>query len=174
MAENTAPKRRTSAKAIQARKAAAELAAQFQAAEATRLDIAAQRMLLDQQITESEEETERQVAKLRARREKLTAQKRATAERLVVRMLDTGVSQAEAAQRFGITVDQVRTAKANVEQRAAAEQQSVEDGDGADSASTGASTGDAAGAGSATLPQQQNGQQDSAAAGVTQPPGSAV
>ncbi|PBC72376.1 hypothetical protein BX261_7249 [Streptomyces sp. 2321.6] len=177
MAEN-APKKRKSAKAIQARKAAAELAAQFQAAEAARLDIAAQRMLLDQQITEFEEETERQVEALRARREKLTAEKRATAERLVVKMLDTGVNQAEAAQRLGITVDQVRTAKASVDQRAvaaaAAEQQSANDADGADSSSTGAGAGDAAGAGSATLPQQQNGQQESAAAGVTQPPGSAV
>ncbi|MFF9482988.1 hypothetical protein [Streptomyces sp. NPDC014733] len=174
MAETPARKKRQSSRAIQARKAAAERAAAFQAAEAARLDIATQLTLLEQQIADLEDETERQVEALRARREKLAASKRTEADQLVVAMLSSGVNQTEAAQRLGITVDQVRAAKANVEQRSAAERQSTENADGADSASTDAGAADAAGAGSATLPQQQNGQQEPAATGVTQPPGSAA
>lgn len=172
MAEGTTPKKRRSAKEIQARKEAALLAAQFQVAEAERLDIAAQLVLVHQQIIDAEAETERQLDKLRQRRAKVTEEKRAAAERLVVKMLDTGVSQAEAAQRLGITIDQVRTAKTNVEQRAlaaAAVQRSATDADESDAT---AAENDMATAASATLPQQQSGQLEAAAAGATQPPGS--
>ncbi|MFL4496514.1 hypothetical protein ACJ6WD_35530 [Streptomyces sp. VTCC 41912] len=172
VAEGTTPKKRRSAKEIQARKEAALLAAQFQVAEAERLDIAAQLVLVHQQIIDAEAETERQLDKLRQRRAKVTEEKRAAAERLVVKMLDTGVSQAEAAQRLGITIDQVRTAKTNVEQRAlaaAAVQRSATDADESDAT---AAENDMATAASATLPQQQSGQLEAAAAGATQPPGS--
>ncbi|MEU7222312.1 hypothetical protein [Streptomyces chrestomyceticus] len=173
MAEQATPKKRKSAKAVEARKAAALRAAKFQQAEAQRLEIAADLELARAEIEAFEEETERQVRKLRERREKLLTDKRAAADRLVVKMLDTGVPQAEAAQRLGLGVDQVRTAKTNHEELLLRHLQAKEDQQHSPDEAPGVADGPDAG-GAATIPQQTVREESrEAAAGGTQPPGSA-
>ncbi|MEV8107314.1 hypothetical protein [Streptomyces sp. NPDC088135] len=112
-------RQRRSSRAVQAREAAREKAARFREQEDERLRIAQETILLQDEIDEFDEETERLVAELRERRDGQLVVKRQKLEALVVDMLDTEIPTQQAAERLGMTVGQVRAAKRSFEQAVA-------------------------------------------------------
>ncbi|GHH54931.1 hypothetical protein [Streptomyces candidus] len=113
-------KQRRSSRAVQARETAREKAARFRAQEDERLRIAEKAILLQEEIETFDEETERRIAKLREERDGQLVQKREQIDALVVEMLDTDVHAQQAAERLGMSVAQVRTAKRNFDKTVAA------------------------------------------------------
>jgi len=61
-------------------------------------------------VDATNDETEREIVKLRERAEQQTRKARDDAERVVARMLDAGASPTEVAARLGITAREVRKA----------------------------------------------------------------
>ncbi|WP_241844769.1 hypothetical protein [Streptomyces silvensis] len=115
-----AERQRRSSRAVQAREAAREKAARFVKQEEERVRIAGDAILLQEEIDDFDAETERRVAKLREERDAQLAEKREKFDALVVEMLDTEIPAQQAAERLGISVGQVRTAKRNFDQAVAA------------------------------------------------------
>ncbi|WP_229377169.1 helix-turn-helix domain-containing protein [Streptomyces spirodelae] len=113
-------KQRRSSRAVQAREAAREKAARFVQQEEERLRIAGEAILLQEEIDDFDEETQRRVAKLREERDAQLVEKRQKFDALVVEMLDTEIPAQQVAERLGISVSQVRTAKRNFDQAVAA------------------------------------------------------
>ncbi|MFD8387472.1 hypothetical protein ACFV2X_54920 [Streptomyces sp. NPDC059679] len=127
-------KQRRSSRAVQAREAAREKAARFVQQEEERLRIAGEAILLQEEIDDFDEETERRVAKLREERDAQLVEKREKFDALVVEMLDTEIPAQQVAERLGISVGQVRTAKRNFDQAVAAlAEQSTDESAGAES-----------------------------------------
>ncbi|WP_309053356.1 hypothetical protein [Streptomyces sp.] len=112
------PQRRS--KAVLAREAAREKAARFRELEDERLRIAEAAILIQEEIDDFDEETERRVAKLREERNSQLVEKRQKLDALVVEMLDTEIPAQEASERLGMSVGQVRAAKKSFEQTVAA------------------------------------------------------
>lgn len=112
------PQRRS--KAVLAREAAREKAARFRELEDERLRIAESAILIQEEIDDFDEETERRVAKLREERNSQLGEKRQKLDALVVEMLDTEIPAQEASERLGMSVGQVRAAKRSFEQTVAA------------------------------------------------------
>ncbi|MFF2928122.1 hypothetical protein ACFVTP_38015 [Streptomyces celluloflavus] len=112
------PQRRS--KAVLAREAAREKAARFRELEDERLRIAEAAILIQEEIDDFDEETERRVAKLREERNSQLGEKRQKLDALVVEMLDTEIPAQEASERLGMSVGQVRAAKKSFEQTVAA------------------------------------------------------
>ncbi|MFE2529921.1 hypothetical protein ACFXEL_37485 [Streptomyces sp. NPDC059382] len=112
------PQRRS--KAVLAREAAREKAARFLELEDERLRIAESAILIQEEIDDFDEETERRVAKLREERNSQLGEKRQKLDALVVEMLDTEIPAQEASERLGMSVGQVRAAKRSFEQTVAA------------------------------------------------------
>ncbi|MEU3218731.1 hypothetical protein [Streptomyces sp. NPDC006971] len=112
------PQRRS--KAVLAREAAREKAARFREQEDERLRIAESAILIQEEIDDFDEETERRVAKLREERNSQLVEKRQKLDALVVEMLDTEIAAQEASERLGMSVGQVRAAKKSFEQTVAA------------------------------------------------------
>ncbi|MFH8642083.1 hypothetical protein [Streptomyces goshikiensis] len=112
------PQRRS--KAVLAREAAREKAARFRELEDERLRIAEAAILMQEDIDDFDEETERRVAKLREERNSQLGEKRQKLDALVVEMLDTEIPAQEASERLGMSVGQVRAAKKSFEQTVAA------------------------------------------------------
>ena len=188
-------KQRRGSRAVQAREAAREKAARFVKQEEERIRIAGEAILLQEEIDDFDEETERRVAKLREERNAQLVEKRQRFDALVVEMLDTEIPAQQVAERLGISVGQVRTAKRNFDQAVAAlaEQGADEPAGAAPSEAAGepvgseseASTPDAAAApqpaaaaynvpppgGPVSLPAQDGSPEN--AEGATLPPGSA-
>ncbi|MFI7396176.1 hypothetical protein [Streptomyces tendae] len=113
-------KPRRSSRAVQAREAARERNARFRELEDERLRIAEAAILIQDEIADFDEETERRVAKLREERNSQLIEKRQQLDALVVEMLDTEVPAQEASERLGMSVGQVRAAKKSFEQTVAA------------------------------------------------------
>ncbi|MER6256259.1 hypothetical protein ABT224_33410 [Streptomyces sp. NPDC001584] len=113
-------KPRRSSKAVQAREAARAKAARFRELEDQRLRLAESAILIQEEIDDFDEETERRVAKLREERNGQLVEKRQRLDALVVEMLDTEIPAQEAAERLGMSVNQVRTAKRSFESTVAA------------------------------------------------------
>ncbi|MFD3890443.1 hypothetical protein [Streptomyces microflavus] len=111
------PQRRS--KAVLAREAAREKAARFRELEDERLRIAESAILIQEEIDDFDEETERRVAKLREERNSQLGEKRQKLDALVVEMLDTEIPAQEVAERLGMSVGQVRAAKKSFEQMVA-------------------------------------------------------
>ncbi len=107
-------------KQVQARESAREKAARFLAREEERLRIAEEAILLQEEIADFDEETERRVAKLREERNAQLAMKRQKFDAFVVDMLDTEIPAEQVAERLGMKVGQVRAAKRNFDQAVAA------------------------------------------------------
>ncbi|MFE4264531.1 hypothetical protein [Streptomyces sp. NPDC056883] len=112
------PQRRS--KAVLAREAAREKAARFRELEDERLRIAEAAILIQEEIDDFDEETERRVAKLREERNSQLGEKRQKLDALVVEMLDTEIPAQEVSERLGMSVGQVRVAKRSFEQTVAA------------------------------------------------------
>ncbi|WP_329492571.1 hypothetical protein OG618_37915 (plasmid) [Kitasatospora sp. NBC_01246] len=170
MAENRGT-RQLSARGA-ARLRAAELAEQFEQAAARRRQLAADVLVAQVELEEHSAETERRAAKLLAEakqraaklREERASQadvKRARLDALVVELLDTGVTPKEAADRLGMTPAEVRQAKKNHDAAKAA-------------APAAAADPAPAGAGSATVPSQQDGEPAEQDLALTDGPGSAA
>ncbi|MFI8944159.1 hypothetical protein [Streptomyces syringium] len=113
-------KPRRSSKAVQAREAARAKAARFRELEDERLRIAEAAILIQEEIDDFDEETERRVAKLREERGGQLVEKRQKLEALVVDMLDTEIPAQEVSERLGMSVGQVRAAKRSFELAVAA------------------------------------------------------
>lgn len=113
-------KPRRSSKAVQAREAARAKAARFRELEDERLRIAELAILIQEEIDEFDEETERRVAKLREERSTQLVEKRQKLDALVVEMIDTEIPAQEASERLGMSVGQVRAAKKSFDQTVAA------------------------------------------------------
>ncbi|MFE9406795.1 hypothetical protein ACFYNY_34370 [Streptomyces sp. NPDC006530] len=112
------PQRRS--KAVLAREAAREKAARFRELENERLRIAESAILIQDEIEDFDEETERRVAKLREDRNSQLVEKRQALDALVVEMLDTEIPAQEVSERLGMSLGQVRASKRSFELTVAA------------------------------------------------------
>ncbi|WP_223206524.1 hypothetical protein [Streptomyces xanthii] len=164
-------KQRRGSRAVQAREAAREKAARFVKQEEERLRIAGEAILLQEEIDDFDEETERRVAKLREERNGQLVEKRERFDALVVEMLDTEIPAQQVAERLGISVGQVRTAKRNFDQAVAAvAEQGADESAGAEQAEAPAESDRAA----ASTPDAAAASQSAAAAYNFPPPGGPV
>ncbi|MFH8886572.1 hypothetical protein [Streptomyces californicus] len=120
-------KLRRSSRAVQAREVAREKAARFRELEDERLRIAESAILIQEEIDDFDEETERRVAKLREERNSQLTEKRQRLDALVVEMIDTEIPAQEVSERLGMSVSQVRAAKKSFEQTVAAVADQLDD-----------------------------------------------
>ncbi|RPK32392.1 hypothetical protein EES39_38560 [Streptomyces sp. ADI92-24] len=185
-----AQKQRRSSRAVQARGTAREKAARFREQEDERLRIAEKAILLQEEIDDFDEETERRVTELREGRKGQLVGKREQLNSLVVEMLDTDIPAQQASERLGMSVTQVRASKRSFDLAVAAlAEQSTDDATVPESAPAtapadgegGAAPSDTGGApaaynfpppgGAVTVPAQDGSPENAEAA--TLPPGSA-
>ena len=101
---------RKSAKQTDARRRAREKAAQFRELQDTLEQLATDYFVAVDSVDETNEETEREIAKLREQAEQQTQKARHEADRVIVRMVAAGASAAEVAARLGVTPREVRRA----------------------------------------------------------------
>lgn len=101
---------RKSAKQTDARRRAREKAAQFRELQDTLEQLATDYFVAVDSVDETNEETEREIAKLRERAEQQTQKARDEAEQVIVRMVAAGASAAEVAARLGVTPREVKKA----------------------------------------------------------------
>lgn len=101
---------RKSAKQTDARRRAREKAAQFRELQDTLEQLATDYFVAVDSVDETNEETEREIAKLRERAEQQTQKARDEADQVIVRMVAAGASAAEVAARLGVTPREVRRA----------------------------------------------------------------
>jgi predicted transcriptional regulator len=99
---------RKSAKQTDARRRAREKAAQFRELQDTLEQLATDYFVATDSIDETNEEVERELAKLRERAEKQSQKSRDEADRVIVRMVGAGASVSEVAARLGVQVRDVR------------------------------------------------------------------
>lgn len=99
---------RKSAKQTDARRRAREKAAQFRELQDTLEQLATDYFVATDSIEETNEEVEREIAKLRERAEKQSQKSRDEADRVIVRMVDAGASTSEVAARLGVQMRDVR------------------------------------------------------------------
>jgi len=104
---------RKSAKQTDARRRAREKAAQFRELQDTLEQLATDYFVAIDSVEETNEEAEREIAKLRERAEKQSQKSRDEADRVIIRMIGAGASVGEVAERLGVQVRDVkRVAKA--------------------------------------------------------------
>lgn len=101
---------RKSAKQTDARRRAREKAAQFRELQDTLEQLATDYFVAVDSVDETNEETEREIAKLRKRAEQQTQKARDVGDQVIVRMVAAGASAAEVAARLGVTSREVRRA----------------------------------------------------------------
>ncbi|QIS40484.1 hypothetical protein GW571_14595 (plasmid) [Clavibacter capsici] len=101
---------RKSAKQTDARRRAREMAAQFRELQDKLEQLAADYIVAIDSVEATNDETEREIAKLRERAEQQTRKARDDAEQVIARMIDAGASPAEVAARLGITTREVKKA----------------------------------------------------------------
>ncbi|ALD14452.1 hypothetical protein AES38_15405 (plasmid) [Clavibacter capsici] len=86
------------------------MAAQFRELQDKLEQLAADYFVAIDSVEATNEETEREIAKLRERAEQQTRKARDDAEQVIARMIDAGASPAEVAARLGITTREVKKA----------------------------------------------------------------
>ena len=101
---------RKSAKQTDARRRAREKAAQFRELQDKLEQLATDYFVSVDSVEETNEETEREIAKLRERAEQQTQKARDEADQVIVRMVAAGASAAEVAERLGVTPREVKKA----------------------------------------------------------------
>jgi len=101
---------RKSAKQTDARRRARDKAAKFRELQDTLEQLATDYFVAVDSVEDTNEETEREIAKLRERAAKQTQKARDDADQVIVRMVGAGASAAEVADRLGVTVREVRKA----------------------------------------------------------------
>lgn len=101
---------RKSAKQTDARRRAREKAAQFRELQDTLEQLATDYFVAIDSVDETNEETEREIAKLRERAEQQTQKVRDEADQVIVRMLAAGANAAEVAARLGVTPREIKKA----------------------------------------------------------------
>ena len=101
---------RKSAKQTDARRRARDKAAKFRELQDTLEQLATDYFVAVDSVEDTNEETEREIAKLRERAAKQTQKARDAADQVIVRMVDAGASPAEVADRLGVTVREVKKA----------------------------------------------------------------
>ncbi|ROS48756.1 hypothetical protein [Frigoribacterium sp. PhB118] len=101
---------RKSAKQTDARRRAREKAAQFRELQDTLEQHAVDYFVAVDSVDATNEETEREIEKLRERAAKKTQEARDTADQIIGRMIDAGASAAEVAARLGVSVREVKKA----------------------------------------------------------------
>jgi DNA-binding NarL/FixJ family response regulator len=101
---------RKSAKQTDARRRAREKAAQFRELQDTLEQLATDYFVAVDSVDETNEETEREIAKLRERAEQQTQKARDEADQIIVRMVAAGASAPEVAARLGVTPREVKKA----------------------------------------------------------------
>ena len=101
---------RKSAKQTDARRRAREKAAQFRERQDTLEQLATDYFVAVDSIEETNQEAEREIAKLRERAEKQSQKSRDEADRVIVRMVDAGASTTEVAARLGVQVRDIKKA----------------------------------------------------------------
>lgn len=99
---------RKSAKQTDARRRAREKAAQFRELQDTLEQLATDYFVSIDSVDETNDETEREIAKLRERAEKQTQKARVDAARTIVSMVKAGAKPDEVAARLGLTVREVK------------------------------------------------------------------
>lgn len=110
---------RRSSRRVEARERARLQAAQYIAEEEARMRIAAEYLLLQEDLERGRKTAEERLARVRAELEAPLAALCKRAEALVLKLLETGVTQAEAAGRLGVPLQDVRRIKREHAQRAA-------------------------------------------------------
>ncbi|MER7688723.1 hypothetical protein [Streptomyces sp. NPDC097610] len=103
--------KRKGSRSIAAREAARALQAQWDVMGTRRLEIATQAVELREGMAEFDEETERLVKELQAKRARQRAAMHAQLGALADEMIDTRVSKTEAAGRLGMTVPEMGAAR---------------------------------------------------------------
>ncbi|MER6684552.1 hypothetical protein [Streptomyces olivaceoviridis] len=103
--------KRKSAAQVAARNKARELQAQFAALEETRLETATRAIALQKELAEFDDETDRLVQELRAKRARRRNERQAQLGALAEEMLETKVSASEAAARMGLTLAELKVAR---------------------------------------------------------------
>jgi DNA-directed RNA polymerase specialized sigma24 family protein len=101
---------RKSAKQTDARRRAREKAAQFRELQDTLEQLATDYFVAVDSVDETNEEAEREIAKIRKRAEQQTLKARDVADEVIVRMVAAGASAAEVAARLGVTSREVKKA----------------------------------------------------------------
>ena len=103
---------RKSAKQTEARRRAREKAAEFRDQQDKLEQLAVDYFVAADSLDEIDNSTEKEVAAVRARAEKQSADARADAEAVMQKMLALGISRAEVASRLGVAVRDVKKAPA--------------------------------------------------------------
>lgn len=101
---------RKSAKQTDARRRAREKAAQFRELQDTLEQHAVDYFVAIDSVDATNEETEREIEKLRDRAASKTREARDTADRIIGRMIDAGANATEVAARLGVSVREVKKA----------------------------------------------------------------
>lgn len=101
---------RKSAKQTDARRRAREKAAKFRELQDTLEQLATDYFVVVDSIEEMNEDTEREIAKLRERAAKQSQKAHHDADQVIVRMVDAGASPAEVADRLGISARDIKKA----------------------------------------------------------------
>ena len=103
---------RKSAKQTEARRRAREKAAEFREQQDKLEQLAVDYFVAADSLDEIDAATEKEVAAVRARAEKRSADARAEAESVIQKMLALGITRAEVASRLGVAVRDVKKAPA--------------------------------------------------------------
>ncbi|WP_228983375.1 hypothetical protein [Streptomyces sp. DH12] len=103
--------KRKSAALIAAREKARALQAQFDVLAERRLDIATRAVAMRKDLDDFDDETQRLIEQLLAKRDKKRSEKHAQLGALAVEMIDTRVSRSEAAGRLGMTLAELNAAR---------------------------------------------------------------
>ena len=103
---------RKSAKQTEARRRAREKAAEFREQQDKLEQLAVDYFVAADSLDEIDAATEKEVAAVRARAEKRSADARAEAESVMQKMLALGITRAEVASRLGVAVRDVKKAPA--------------------------------------------------------------
>jgi len=101
---------RKSAKQTDARRRARDKAAKFRELQDTLEQLATDYFVAVDSVEDTNEETEREIARLRERAAKQTQVARDNADQVIVRMVEAGASLAEVADRLGVTLREVKKA----------------------------------------------------------------
>ncbi|MGP3750089.1 hypothetical protein [Streptomyces sp. IBSNAI001] len=103
--------KRKSAAQIAAREQARALQAQFDVLAERRLDIATRAVAMRKDLDDFDDETQKLIEQLMAKRDKKRSEMHAQLGALAVEMIDTKVSKSEAAGRLGMTLTEMNAAR---------------------------------------------------------------
>ena len=108
---------RKSAKHVEARQKARDRAATFRARQDELEQLAAEYFVAADAVTAISDNTEQQIAELRARAQEQTARAREDADKITQRMLKLGISRAEVAERLGIPTRDVKKSTRSIREQ---------------------------------------------------------